>query len=93
MSMRPRPHPVQLELFPTAVRLIRCTPARNENRFYVMTATPTLFGDWTLIREWGRRGSPGRLRHDPHRSVGEAISALLTLQRQKLRRGYRPAWA
>jgi predicted DNA-binding WGR domain protein len=91
--MRTRPHPVQLELFPTTVRLIRCAPVRNENRFYAMTATPTLFGDWTLIREWGRRGSPGRLRHDPHRSVGEAISALLALKRQKLRRGYQLAWA
>ena len=83
----------QLELFPTAVQLIRYAPALNQDRFYVMTATPTLFGDWTLIREWGRRGSPGCLRYDPHRSAGDAITALLALQRQKLRRGYRPAWA
>lgn len=82
----------QLELFPTVVRLIRCVPALNQDRFYVLTAAPTLFGDWTLIREWGRRGSPGRLRYDPHRSAGDAITALLALKRQKLRRGYRPAW-
>jgi predicted DNA-binding WGR domain protein len=91
--MRLRPEPSQLELFPTTVRLIRCAPLRNENRFYLMTTAPTLFGDWTLIREWGRRGSPGRLRHDPYRSIGEALTALLTLQRQKLRRGYQLAWA
>ena len=91
--MRARPEPFQLELFPTTVRLIRCEPALNQDRFYAIMATPTLFGDWALIREWGRRGSPGRLRHDPHRSIGEAITALLALQRQKLRRGYQPAWA
>ena len=91
--MRLRPEPSQLELFPTMVRLIRCAPERNENRFYLMVATPTLFGDWSLIREWGRRGSPGHIRHDPHRSVGEALTALLVLKRQKLRRGYQLAWA
>lgn len=90
--MHRKRNPTQLELFPTAVRLIRCVPARNENRFYLMMATPTLFGEWALIREWGRRGSPGRVRHDPHRSAGEAISALIGLQRQKLHRGYQPAW-
>src|SRR5262249_34862735 len=25
---------------------------------------PTLFGDWTVLREWGRRGSPGTMRLD-----------------------------
>jgi hypothetical protein len=37
-------------------------------------------------------GSPGRLRHDPHRSIGDAITALLALKQQKLRRGYQHAW-
>lgn len=86
-------HPLQLDMFPTAVRLVRRAPERNENRFYLMMATPTLFGDWTLIREWGRRGASGQMRRDPHRTAGDAISALLTLQRKKLRRGYEPAWA
>ncbi len=90
--MRLHPESSQLELFPTTVRLIRCAPERNQIRFYMMGDTPTLFGEWSLIREWGRRGSPGRLRHDPHRSVGDAITALLALKQQKLRRGYHHAW-
>ena len=53
--------PKQLELFPTAVRLIKIVPARNQWRFYLMQALPTLFGDWTLAREWGRIGAPGRV--------------------------------
>lgn len=85
--------PLQLEMFPTTVRLIRCVPERNQNRFYQMVATPTLFGDWTLIREWGRRGCSGQMRRDLHRTAGEAVSALIALQRQKLRRGYEPCWA
>ena len=30
-------------------------------RFYTMALQPTLFGDWALLREWGRIGSAGRL--------------------------------
>jgi predicted DNA-binding WGR domain protein len=49
--------------------LTRIDPARNMNRFYVVTVTPTLFGDWAVLREWGRRGSPGTLRLDSYRTA------------------------
>jgi predicted DNA-binding WGR domain protein len=42
--------------------LTRTDPTRNINRFYVVDITPTLFGEWAVLREWGRRGSPGTLR-------------------------------
>ena len=42
--------------------LTRIDPSRNINRFYVVQGLPTLFGDWTVLREWGRRGSPGTMR-------------------------------
>ena len=42
--------------------LTRTDPTRNINRFYVVAVTPTLFGEWAVLREWGRRGSPGTLR-------------------------------
>jgi predicted DNA-binding WGR domain protein len=32
------------------------------NRFYIVAVTSTLFGEWVVLREWGRRGSPGTLR-------------------------------
>ena len=32
-------------------------PARNMARFYTMALQPTLFGEWALLREWGRIGS------------------------------------
>jgi predicted DNA-binding WGR domain protein len=38
--------------------LTRTDPTRNIDRFYVVDITPTLFGEWAVLREWGRRGSP-----------------------------------
>jgi predicted DNA-binding WGR domain protein len=82
--------PEQLELFPTAVRLIKIVPARNQWRFYLMQALPTLFGDWALVREWGRIGAPGRVMMEMHRGAREAINALAQVQQRKQRRGYQP---
>jgi predicted DNA-binding WGR domain protein len=38
--------------------LTRIDPTRNIDRFYVVQVLPTLFGEWAVLREWGRRGSP-----------------------------------
>ena len=43
------------------IRLTRTDPARNMARFYTMALQPTLFGEWALLKEWGRIGSAGRL--------------------------------
>ena len=40
----------------------RIDPARNIARYYVLSIEPTLFAKHTLIRRWGRIGSPGRER-------------------------------
>jgi hypothetical protein len=50
--------------------LTRTDPTRNINRFYVVDITPTLFGDWTVLREWGRRGSSGTVRLTSYRQHG-----------------------
>jgi hypothetical protein len=34
--------------------------------------TPMLFGEWTLLLEWGRRGSPGTMRLHSYQRLGEA---------------------
>ena len=36
--------------------LDRCDPTCNMARYYVLSIEPSLFGDATLIREWGRIG-------------------------------------
>ena len=40
--------------------LHRCEPTCNMARYYVLAIEPSLFGDATLIREWGRLGRPGQ---------------------------------
>jgi predicted DNA-binding WGR domain protein len=33
--------------------LTRTDPTRNINRFYLVDVTPTLSGEWAVLREWG----------------------------------------
>jgi predicted DNA-binding WGR domain protein len=49
---------------------------------------PYLFGGWSLIREWGRIGRPGRMKIEMCDSLEEAVAALNVKLRQKQRRGY-----
>ena len=85
----PCPAPVQLPLFAEAASLIRVRPERNEWRFYRMEVWPDLFGRALLVRQWGRIGTEGHRRLDPHPDPGAAINALARLAGQKRRRGYR----
>lgn len=72
------------------VRLEKINPTERQQRFYVMTVTRTLFGEWCLIREWGRIGSAGGQRKvDYTQTQEEAETALAKLSAQKCRRGYR----
>jgi predicted DNA-binding WGR domain protein len=84
----PCPAPVQLPLFAEAAPLIRVRPERNEWRFYRMEVWPDLSGRALLLRQWGRIGTEGRRRLDPHPDPGAAINALARLAGQKRRRGY-----
>jgi predicted DNA-binding WGR domain protein len=80
--------PIQLDMFPTDLFLASVDPARNRRRFYALSVERDLFGEWSLVRQWGRIGRPGRLRCDLYPSAGAALDALGRLARQKRRRGY-----
>jgi len=69
--------------------LERRDASRNMARFYVLAIEPTLFGDATLVREWGRIGSLGRRRLDLHADMATAAEALDVWLDRKARRGYR----
>ncbi len=75
-------------LMETATHLHRIDPARNMARFYRLSATPSLFGDICIVREWGRIGRPGRIRIDLYERTEEANAARAALERTKRRRGY-----
>lgn len=52
-----------------------------------MEVWPDQFGRALLARQWGRIGTEGRVRLDPHPDA--AVSALAELARAKRRRSYR----
>ncbi len=87
---RTRPEPAQLPLFRDSASLCRIRPELNEWRYYRMEVWPDLFGRALLMRQWGRIGTEGRRRMDPHPDPGAALNALAAIVRAKRRRGYWP---
>ncbi len=79
---------MQAELFPTEVRMRRIDPGKNMRRFYAMSLQPTLFGEWAVVRSWGRIGTIGHIRLDIHDGPGEAIDAISEIKNMKIKRGY-----
>jgi predicted DNA-binding WGR domain protein len=80
--------PIQLPHFPDHATLARIHPDRKEWRFYRLAVWPDLFGRALPARHWGRIGTHGRIRFDPHPDPGAALNALARLARSKRRRGY-----
>lgn len=71
------------------VRLERCDPAKRMLRFYALQVMPNLFGEWCLLRAWGRIGRGGRLRTEWFETKKEAEEALRAVETAKRKRGYR----
>ncbi|MBN9245505.1 MAG: WGR domain-containing protein [Mesorhizobium sp.] len=69
--------------------LHRIDPARNMARFYLLSLQPTLFGEVSVVRSWGRIGTAGRCKIESHETGQGACAALARLKAAKLRRGYR----
>ncbi len=70
------------------MHLRRFDPDRNMARFYTMSVQPNLFGEWLLLREWGRIGSAGRLVAGGFASEREAALAMAEHLKAKLGNGY-----
>lgn len=63
---------------------------RNMQRYYRVSVAPTLFGDWAMVREWGRIGQRGGSRMECcFASEEEARRFAQAMTNAKLRRGYR----
>jgi predicted DNA-binding WGR domain protein len=73
----------------SAVILHRRDPARNLHRFYRLDVQPDLFGQWCLIRAWGRIGSAGgQTRTVTYFTYFDAEAALEKQRRCPERKGY-----
>ena len=73
------------------VFLTRIDPARQLQRFWLSRMTPTLLGGWSLVREWGRIGSPGTVQARSFDSEAEARRVERQSVRKRERHGYQPA--
>jgi len=69
------------------MHLIRSEPDANLHRFYRLEIVPSLFGDFGLMRNWGRIGNAGQLRIDWFGSEAEAKNARFELYMKKAKRG------
>ena len=74
--------------FLSPVDLHRIDPARNMRRFYMLAIQPTLFGEVSVIRNWGRIGSHGQTKIESYDDLTGAETALIRLAERKRKRGY-----
>lgn len=70
------------------IHLQKRNPAKNQQRFYAMSVEPNLFGEWSLIRHWGRIGTLGCYRTDWHETRESATRFMNRKTAEKRRRGY-----
>lgn len=70
------------------VYLERHEPNKNMHRFYQFFIMPGLFDDWSLVREWGRIGSPGTVKKDWFVTEEDVVVARDSMIEKKLKKGY-----
>lgn len=70
--------------------LTKRNPEENQFRFYKLSISPALFGEWSLVREWGRIGSAGTVKIDFFDTEKEAVQKQAQLFKQKQKKGYQP---
>jgi predicted DNA-binding WGR domain protein len=71
------------------MELRKIDPAKNMRRFYRLSVEPTLFGDYALVREWGRIGAKrGQSKEEWLGSESDADDALAKALKYRLGRGY-----
>ena len=70
------------------IYLTRVEPSQNMHRFYCLDIQPNLFGEWCLIRNWGRIHSGGRSMETPYPTLEEAEKVQEKLAKAKRGKGY-----
>lgn len=69
--------------------LEKTVPSKRQRRFYALSVCQTLFGEWCLVREWGRIGAAGGRKMVAYLdSESDALTELENAKRAKNKRGY-----
>ncbi|MDF1670209.1 MAG: WGR domain-containing protein [Roseovarius sp.] len=68
--------------------LYRIDHTRNMSRFYTLTIQPNLFGGYSLMRNWGRIGTGGRMRIEFFDCPAASQDECDRLLHSKQQRGY-----
>jgi predicted DNA-binding WGR domain protein len=68
--------------------MYRVDPKANMARFYALSLQPTLFGEWALVREWGRIGQRSCSLLNTYADLRAASQAGETLIAAKRKKGY-----
>jgi predicted DNA-binding WGR domain protein len=71
-----------------ATRMTRVDPGQNMARWYEIDVQPTLFGDFTVERHWGRIGSNGQTKAFWFPNEDGADEMATKIAAIKLKRGY-----
>lgn len=77
------------------MRIYMQTPVTDERppRFYQLFLQSDLLDGWTLVREWGSQGSPGRVVREHFDTREAAEEALMRHRDTQIGRGYRVVFA
>ena len=73
------------------MRIYMQTPPAEDSklRFFQLHLQADLLGGWTLVKESGQQGSPGRVSRTHFETHEEALSALLTTRDKQLDKGFK----
>ncbi len=72
------------------MRVYMQTPAAEDHapRYYQLLVQEDLLEGWTLIREWGQQGSPGRVKRDHFASLEATLQACIKVRDTQIDKGY-----
>ncbi|MDC0738823.1 WGR domain-containing protein [Cognatishimia sp. SS12] len=70
------------------IRLEKFNHARRQKRYYALRVTPTLFGEYCLMREWGVIDGARQVQRDYLPAADLAVAELERLKTLKLKSGY-----
>jgi predicted DNA-binding WGR domain protein len=69
--------------------LTRINAELNERRYYLVSVCPSLLGEHSVLREWGRIGGHRRrMEPVPFSTEDEALQYAVQLVQRKCKRGY-----